>query len=107
VTSRLDEYFNTSCFTVPGPFTYGNEARTDARVRQPGIDDFDFALGKTTHITESVGVEVRAEAYNLFNRVQFGPPGTTVTTTPNSTYGQITTQLNQPRIVQLGGRLRF
>jgi outer membrane receptor protein involved in Fe transport len=107
VTAHLQEAFNTSCFTVPAPFTYGDAPRTFGNLRGHGIDNSDVALAKTTGIKESVSIELRAEAYNLFNRVQFGNPGTVVTTAPNTLYGQINTQLNTPRILQLGARLKF
>jgi hypothetical protein len=105
--SRLNQWFNTSCYSVPASFTLGNEGRSDATVRSPGINNFNFALFKRTAITEKVKLEFRAEVFNLFNRVQFGPPNRTETTASNSTFGQITTQLNDPRLVQLALRLSF
>jgi hypothetical protein len=76
-------------------------------IRGPGINNNDFALFKRTAISERFNLEFRAEAFNLFNRVQFGPPNTIATTAANNTFGQITTQLNQPRLLQLALRLRF
>jgi hypothetical protein len=105
--SRLSQWFNTSCFSVPAAYTFGNESRTDPVIRGPGINNNDFALFKRTAISERVNLEFRAEAFNLFNRVQFGPPNTVATTAANNTFGQITTQLNQPRLLQLALRLRF
>jgi hypothetical protein len=107
IQSRLNEYFNTACFTVPGPFTFGDESRTDPVLRGPGIANWDFALYKNTAITERYSLEFRTEAFNLFNRVQFGPPNTVATTAANSTFGQITTQLNNPRLLQFALRLHF
>lgn len=107
VTKHLLEAFNTSCFTVPAPFSYGDAPRTFGDLRGHGIDNWDFALAKTTQIKESVAIELRAEAYNLFNRVQFGNPCLAVTTNPNTLYDQINTQINTPRILQLGARLKF
>ena len=105
--SRLTQWFNTSCFSVPAAYTFGNESRTDPAIRGPGINNNDFALFKRTTISERFNLEFRAEAFNLFNRVQFGPPNTVATTAANNTFGQITTQLNQPRLLQLALRLRF
>jgi hypothetical protein len=65
------------------------------------------ALVKETPITERVGLQFRAEAFNLFNRVQFGPPGQVFTTNPNSTFGVISSQLNNPRLIQFSLRLNF
>jgi hypothetical protein len=105
--SRLAQWFNTSCFTVPTAYTFGNESRTDPDIRGPGINNFDFALFKRTAISERFNLEFRAEAFNIFNRVWFGPPNTVATTAANNTFGQITTQLNQPRLLQLALRLRY
>jgi hypothetical protein len=105
--SRIAQWFNTSCFSVPAAYTFGSESRTDPVIRGPGINNFDFALFKRTSISERFNLEFRAEAFNLFNRVWFGPPNTVATTAANNTFGQITTQLNQPRLLQLALRLRY
>jgi hypothetical protein len=39
--------------------------------------------------------------------VQFGLPNTTITTAANPTTGYITTQINQPRLIQIALRLVF
>jgi hypothetical protein len=105
--ARLNDWFNQACFTVPAPYTLGNEARTDPNLRGPGIANYDFAVYKRTSITERFNLEFRAEAFNLFNRVQFAPPNTVATTAANNTFGVISSQLNQPRLMQLALRLRF
>ncbi len=105
--ARYAEWFNTSCFSVPAAYTFGNESRTDPEIRGPGVANYDLALFKRTAITERFNLEFRAEAFNLFNRVWFGPPNTVDTTAANNTFGQITTQLNQPRLLQLALRLRY
>jgi hypothetical protein len=66
-----------------------------------------LSVGKKTPIRERFNLEFRAEFYNLFNRVQFGLPNTSVTTAANPTTGYITTQINQPRLIQLAMRLLF
>jgi hypothetical protein len=105
--SRINQWFNTSCFSLPAAYTFGTESRTDPVLRGPGIANYDFALFKRTPVTERTNLEFRAEAFNLFNRVQFGQPNTTYTTAANSTFGVISTQLNQPRLLQMVLRLRF
>ena len=105
--SRINDWFNASCFTVPAAYTLGNEGATDPTLRTAGIANYDFSLLKKTTVTERFNLEFRGEIYNLFNRVQFGPPNNSVTTAANATTGQITTQVNQPRLVQLALRLNF
>jgi len=66
-----------------------------------------FAVTKATRIGGRMNLQLRLEAFNLFNRVQFGMPNTTVTTAATSTLGQVTTQANQPRLWQLAFKLQF
>jgi len=118
---RLNKWFNTACFSVPNagfiasdPTTnpglrwqLGNEPRTDPELRGQGVNNWNLAIAKRTRLGREVDLTLRAEAFNLFNRVQFGPPNTQVTTAANSTFGQVTTQANQPRLMQLAFRLAF
>jgi hypothetical protein len=106
-TSRLDDWFNISCYSVPAAYTLGDESATDPVLRGPGTNNFDVSLAKRTAITERFKLEFRGEIYNLFNRVQFGPPNNSITTAANPTTGFITTTVNQPRLVQLALRLVF
>lgn len=105
--ARLQRWFNTSCFSVPAAFTFGSEARTDPDLRGHGIANFNFAIFKRTAIKEGMNVEFRAEAFNLFNRVQFGKPDQVLNTAANTTFGQVTTQANDPRLIQLALRFSF
>jgi len=76
-------------------------------LRSHGVNNWNFAIAKRTTVHHGVELTFRAEAFNLFNRVQFGPPNTQATTAANSTFGQVTTQINQPRLMQLAFRLSF
>jgi hypothetical protein len=103
-TARLNEWFNTACFVQPAPFAYGNESRVDPTLRSQGIINFDFSLFKQTAITERVNLEFRTEFFNLFNRVQFAPPGMLYGV---PTFGVVSAQANNPRLIQFGLRLNF
>jgi hypothetical protein len=102
--SRLNQWFNTSCFTSPDLYSFGNERRTDGRVRTQGIDNWDFSVDKTTSLTERIKLRFDAQAFNVFNRVQFGPP---VTSVGSPILGVVSSQTNQPRTLQFAGRLIF
>jgi hypothetical protein len=102
--SRLNRWFNTSCFTQPAAFTFGTASRVDPKLRSHGINNLDFALFKRTMLTERVGLEFRSEFFNLFNRVQFNFPGQAL---GNPQFGIVSSQLNNPRLVQLALRLVF
>jgi hypothetical protein len=98
------QWFNTACFTYAGDYAFGSESRTDPALRTDGVKNFDVSLQKSTTIHESMRLELRAEFYNVFNRVQFAPP---VTTQGSSTFGQILAQGNKPRQIQLSMRFSF
>jgi hypothetical protein len=102
--TRLTKYFNTACFVKSNDYAFGNEPRVDPDLRAQGIANYDLSVAKVVPIKESINFEFRAESFNLFNRVQFAPPNAQVDV---ATYGQVTTQVNQPRLLQLSGRLNF
>jgi hypothetical protein len=101
---RLDQWFNISCFAQPQAFTFGTEGRVDPRLRAHGMNNWDFALFKNTKITEGVGLQFRTEFFNLFNRVQFNFPGQAL---GNPQFGVVSSQVNNPRLVQFALRLIF
>jgi hypothetical protein len=102
--SRVNQWFNTSCFTAPAEWTFGDEPRVDATLRQQGVVNFDFAVFKKTSIGEHMNIEFRGEFFNLFNHPQFGPPNGTLT---SSTFGQVTNTVNLPRLIQFGLKFGF
>jgi len=102
--SRLTKWFDTSAFTATPAFQFGNVARTLTDVRSHGIANHNFTLFKNTQITERVGLQFRAEVFNLFNRVQFGYPGTAM---GNPQFGVVGGQANDPRLIQFALKLVF
>ena len=100
---------NTACFANPSDSGiaanfFGNQPRTSGILRTQGVDDWDLSSGKTTAIHENVNLVFRAEAFNVFNRVQFGDPGLQFGST---TFGVLTTQANQPRSFQFSLRVDY
>jgi hypothetical protein len=103
---RLNKWFNTACFVQPPtPFSFGNESRVDSQLRGEGVDNWDLSVSKDTHITERIHMLFEGEFINAFNRVQFGPPGLQVGSL--STYGIVSSTLNNPREIQFATRLLF
>jgi hypothetical protein len=102
--SRLNQWFNTAAFALPTPFTFGNSSRTMPDARAHGIANYDLSAFKNTKITETVGLQFRAEIFNLFNRVRFAYPGTAL---GNPQFGIVSGQYNDPRLVQFALRLLF
>lgn len=103
--SRLGEWFNTACFVPPSNgYGFGDESRTDPTLRSDGVADWDLSAFKDTYVGEGVHLEFRAEIFNLFNRVQFGPPGTEQNV---GTFGIVSSVIGNPRQVQLALRLKY
>jgi hypothetical protein len=103
---RLNQWFDTSQFKPAPAFTFGNLARTLPDVRGAGINNFDVSLFKNTRFAnnERMNLQFRAEFYNLFNRVQFDLPGTSLGTPQ---FGVVTNQVNDPRLLQFALKLSF
>jgi hypothetical protein len=101
VHERLNRYFDTSVYSQPPPFTFGNVGPT-VNIRNDGIKNFDLSLFKQFTPIEWLRVQFRVEALNAFNTPRFGSPNTSVTST---TFGQITSQANSPRQLQFGLKL--
>lgn len=92
-------------FSNPGPGTVGNLQLTP--VSGPGIWNLDMGFIKRTPITETVNVEFRMEAFNVFNKTNFFIGAAALNQNINSsTFGQIT-QTYDPRILQFALKLNF
>ena len=103
IESRLASYISPAAFSLAPQYTFGNLSRTITE-RGPGISSVDFSMFKT-YSAELMGTtfkaQFRCEVFNLTNTPQFYGPNTTF---GSSTFGQITTQANFPRVFQLGVR---
>jgi hypothetical protein len=96
----INEWFNTSVFSQPPPFTFGNCSRTIGNVRNPGFSNADLSLFKNSYFGERnrYNVQFRVEAFNAFNNVQWGVPNTNIFA--GTAFGTITSDVG-PRHVQL------
>ena len=68
----------------------------------------NLSVAKTIKFTSQVRMDVRLEAFNLFNRVVFATPTTTGSNFinfSNPSFGVITNQSNSPRQMQIGLKL--
>lgn len=104
--SRLNGWFNTGVFSNPAPFTFGNVARTLPNVRGDGTNNLDAGIFKNNFFGRDnrFNLQFRAEFLNMFNRVQFGMPGTSFGT---AQFGVVSSMANNPRFVQFALKLRF
>jgi hypothetical protein len=104
VHDRLNRYFDTSVFSQPAAFTLGNTAAYYGNLRSHYQNNTDLSLFKQFTPREGLRIQFRAEAFNVFNRVQFGSPNTSVNST---SFGVITSQANTPRDIQFGLKVLF
>jgi len=100
---RLNGYLNPAAFSQAAPFTFGNVSRF-LNVRGPSSFNVDLSVFKTFKFTERVRAQFRAEALNATNTPYFANPNTTF---GSSQFGLITSQINNPRLLQLGTRITF
>jgi hypothetical protein len=100
---RIGDWLNPAAFSQAPAYTFGNISRF-LDVRGPGLFNWDLSLNKSFAIRERYKAQFRAEALNATNTVYFGNP---VTSINSATFGQITSQINNPRLIQLGIRVTF
>lgn len=96
--------FNTALFRLPALGTLGNARRRF--FSGPGLDNTDLALSKTNRMWEASSLELRVEAFNLFNHAQFFGPAAVQGNISAPNFGQIQTA-SSPRLVQVAARLSF
>ncbi len=98
------KWFNTSVFTQPPAYSLGNVGRTLPDARKPGVNNFDFSVFKMFKFTERLGMQFRAETFNVFNHTRFGSPNTSF---GSSSFGRISSTGGDPRIMQMALKLSF
>jgi len=82
-------WLNPKAFGVPASGTYGTSGRN--RLNGPGLWQTDLALAKRFSMSERFSIDFRAEAFNVFNRAQYGEP---VANFSDSTFGRILVTAN-------------
>lgn len=96
-----DGWFNTDAFAFPAFGTFGDSPRNG--FDGPGFANVNLALLKRVGLSESTDLQLRLEAFNLFNRTNFNLPDAFL---GSPTFGQILSA--QPaRRLQLGIKLLF
>jgi Carboxypeptidase regulatory-like domain/TonB-dependent Receptor Plug Domain len=114
-------WFNPAAFADPAPGTFGNARRNT--LIGPGFANVNLSIAKEFPLHEAIALEVRADAYNVFNHINWGNPdanvgygsctnssvscGSSNGTLADTTAGQVTSPVGGTRIFQLGAHLRF
>lgn len=93
-------WFNAACVSVPtSPSQPFGDAKRNS-VRGPNFRQFDAALIKQVTLPRHSRLELRLEAFNLFNRVNYGPPNGNRS---SAAFGTITSTY-EARQLQLGAK---
>lgn len=102
-------WFNPAAFAPPAKGTWGNLGRDIAR--GPGYYEIDTALQRNFRLTERFALNIRGEAFNLFNHPIYATPNGNVS---SGGFGQINSILNigavgtgTPRRIEFAARLNF
>lgn len=113
VTGDPERYFDPTAFQLQPAGQLGTLGR--GALIGPNLRTFDLSLMKNTRVGEALNVQFRVEAFNLFNRANFGNPSllaftgaaTSTTETPISSLGLIRSTVTSARQIQLGLRIVF
>ena len=98
----IDQWFNVAAFQAVPSGTFGNAGRNI--LRGPTFSTFDMTISRRVDV-KAVALTFRADIFNVFNRVNFGPPERDLNNA--STVGRITSLAGDPRIMQLAVRVTF
>jgi hypothetical protein len=99
----LDSTLATTTMTFPLAGGVGTSGRN--AFRGPRFFNTDASLVKRFAITERKSVTFRAEAYNLWNNVNFSSPAVSIATP--TTFGKISSSQNGARVMQMALRFDF
>ena len=97
------QWINSACFVAPASGQLGNASRVP--VVGPDFVNTDFSVIKQFALPwENMGLNFRAEFFNLFNHAQFGMPVNDINALG---FGSVNSTVNNPRLVQFGLKLTF
>ena len=97
------QWINSACFQPAAVGELGDANRVP--VIGPDFVNTDFSVIKQFALPrEGMGLNFRAEFFNLFNHAQFGMPGNDIS---GFGFGSVNSTVNNPRLVQLALKLTF
>jgi Carboxypeptidase regulatory-like domain len=98
-------FLDSTAFASPPSYTYGNTPRVGAYgITNPSNYGVDVNLRREFSFREHLKFALQGDAFNVFNLVTWTPPATNIS---SSSFGKITSQANQPRVLQIGARITF
>jgi hypothetical protein len=96
------QFLNSACFPAPLAGELGNASRVP--VSGPDFVNSDFSAIKDFRLHGEMGMNFRAEFFNLFNHTQYGSPVNDVNALG---FGAVNSTVNNPRLVQFAAKLSF
>jgi hypothetical protein len=96
----VTQWFNGAAFATPAAGTFGNERR--GQLTGPALSTVNLSLGKTFAIREGMGLQIRADADNVFNHPSFALPNANLPGTSNISNTSV-----PMRNMQLSARFSF
>ena len=111
VIGRPEQWFDPAAFVLQPQGTMGNSRR--GAFRGPNLRTVDVSAVKRIPLRGGGRLDVRLEAFNLFNRTNFGNPtliafaGVAAGEAPLATFGRIRSTVTSARQMQIGVRLAF
>ena len=100
-----NRYLNPAAFSATPTNQFGNAPRTLPGVYSPWRNNVDLSASKRTETGRGTALVVRVEVLNLLNLVQWAAPASSAF--GNASFGQITNQANNMRMVQFTLRFQF
>jgi hypothetical protein len=101
-------WFNAAAFTTPGQFELGNASQYFGDFRNPPLMQENVSIGKRMkfpiHADRTIDVVYRADAFNIFNRTNFG---NVVGVIGNANFGRPTGPQIGARLITMGVRVDF
>jgi hypothetical protein len=101
-------WFNPGAYTIPGQFELGTAAFYDSAFRQPPVFEENLSLAKRLRFPvggeRTVDLRLRADAFNVFNRTNFGG---IVAAVGNPNFGRPTGPQVTARLITMGMRVEF
>jgi hypothetical protein len=98
----LNSYLNPAAFAYPANGTLGNEPARG--FEGPGFWKVDVGLARVISTADRRTLELRIEAFNVFNNFNWGDPAVNLDA---GTFGRITTQNGDSRIMQFAVKYGF
>jgi len=72
--------------------------------RAPSFWNVDLSVQKNVAVSRGMQLQLRVEAFNVFNNINDGNPNVDIT---NANFGRITTMAGRPRMIQFGVRFVY